>query len=128
MKPQAIIPLFGLAAFALAVPTVSSAQSRWSVSIGSGYGYSDYGDRYRSRHEAQHDELDEQHDDIHDQLDEEHAQAHEDGLSRWDHRQVHRELRQEHRYGHREMNREHSWEHRRNSWQRRYRVYDYNGY
>ena len=131
MKPLTIIPLFGLAAFALAAPTAASAQSRWSVTIGSGYGNTSDGYGYdgnRGRHRDQHEDLDDQHDDTHDQLDDEHTQAHEEGVSPWEHRQLHGQLRDEHRYEHRDLNREHSREHRRNEWQRRYRNYGYDGY
>ena len=130
MKPTTILPLFGLAAFAAVLPTAASAQTSWSVSIGSGYGQPYYGNGYGNQyrqHDAQHDDLEDQHDDAHDYLDDEHARAHEEGVSRWEHRRLHGDLREEHRYEHGELNREHSRDHRRNE-RRRYRSYDNGGY
>ena len=71
MKPVTYLPLFGLAAIALVLPTAASAQSGWSVSIGSGYGQPYYGNGYGnqySRHNEQHEDLEDQHDDDHDEI------------------------------------------------------------
>ena len=75
MRPLTLLPLFGLAAIALALPSVASAQSGWSDSVGSGYGQpyngngygNGYGDQY-NQHHAQHDNIEDQHEDGHDNL------------------------------------------------------------
>lgn len=73
-------------------------------------------DWYQSPHDYDHNRLDRQHDDEHDYLDDVHREAHGQGLSRWEHRQLHRDLRREHRREHRQLDREHRWEHRDNRW------------
>lgn len=90
----------------------------------------------QSQHDDDHDQIDQQHDDEHDYLGEVHREAHEEGLTSWEHRQLHRDLKREHRREHRELDREHRWEHRENGWNPsyygwgapRYRYYRYYGY
>lgn len=83
---------------------------------------------WNSRHEWQHDRLDQRHDDVHDQLDYEHAEAHEQGLSPWDHRQLHRELQYQHQEADYRIERQHERQHRRDGWRRRNWNYSYYGY
>ncbi|MEP6869379.1 MAG: hypothetical protein ABJA20_12755 [Novosphingobium sp.] len=81
-------------------------------------------DGYESQHDNDHDQLDQQHDDGHDYLDNVHREAHEEGLTPWEHRQLHRQLDREHAREHRQLDREHYWQHRRNNsyggWNRGY--------
>ncbi|WP_295638278.1 hypothetical protein [Novosphingobium sp.] len=72
-----------------------------------------------SRHDWQHDRLDQRHDDVHDRLDDEHADAHDYGLSPWEHRQLHRQLAYDHDRADARIARDHRREHRRDDWQRR---------
>lgn len=91
---------------------------------------------YSSSHDAEHDRLDDVHNDIHDQLDEEHTEAHAQGLTPWEHDQLHRDLDRQHYYADRDVRREHQqwhrYDRRRDSWQwnSRYypRCYRYYGY
>lgn len=83
---------------------------------------------YQSQHDEDHDQLDRQHDDEHDNLDEIHREAHEDGMSPWEHRQLHRYLNREHAREHRELDREHRWEHWQNGWNPSYYRYSRSGY
>jgi len=84
---------------------------------------------WQGRHDWQHDRLDQRHDDVHDQLDEEHDEAHEQGLTPWEHRQLHRELQYQHDEADYRLERQHRREHQR-EWQRRHRYgsYGYNTY
>lgn len=138
MIRKTIVSLFGLAACVALLPTVASARSGVSISIGTGGYYSGYGDSrygyqgydpYRGndryyRHERQHGELEGEHEDSHEDLDEQHEEAHEQGLSRREHRYLHRDLRSEHQYRDAQIAREHEREH----WQSRYRQYRRNPY
>lgn len=81
-----------------------------------------------SRHDHQHEQLADEHDDVHDRLDQEHAEAHEEGLSPWEHRQLHRELRYDHAQADYQIARQHQREHWRNRYRRRYQNYGYYGY
>lgn len=83
---------------------------------------------WQTRHDWQHDQLDDWHDDVHDQLDEEHARAHEEGLSPWEHRRLHEELDYQHARADYQIQREHRREHRRDRWQRYNPYYDNYGY
>lgn len=67
---------------------------------------------YQSEHDADHDQIDLQHDDTHDYLDQVHREAHEDGLTPWEHEQLHRQFDREHKRAHRQLDREHDWQHR----------------
>lgn len=71
-----------------------------------------------SRHDWQHDRLEQRHDNVHDRLDDEHAEAHDEGLIPSDHRQLHRELAYEHDRADARVARDHRLEHR-DDWQRR---------
>lgn len=71
------------------------------------YGYGGY----ETRHDEQHDRLDQRHDDGHEYLDEVHREAHEEGLSPWEHWQLHRDLDREHARQHRRLDRIHRWQH-----------------
>lgn len=82
---------------------------------------------WQGRHDWQHDRLDQRHDDVHDQLDEEHDEAHEQGLSPWEHRQLHRDLQYQHDEADYRLQRQHRREHRRD-WQRRHRYGNYGYY
>jgi hypothetical protein len=66
--------------------------------------------------------------DVHDQLDQQHADAHDEGLSPWEHRQLHRELRYEHAQADYQIARQHQQEHWRDQYRRRYQNYGYRGY
>ena len=80
---------------------------------------------WESHHDRQHDWLDQRHDDVHDHLDEEHAEAHEQGLSPWEHRQLHEQLQEQHDYADYQIARQQQREHRRDAWRRRYGNYGY---
>ena len=83
---------------------------------------------WNSRHDWQHDQLDQRHDDVHDQLDAEHAEAHEQGLNPWEHRQLHRELQYQHEKADHRIERQHERQHRRDAWRRRIWTNNYYGY
>ena len=68
----------------------------------------------QSQHDYDHEQLDQEHQDEHGYLDEMHREAHEEGMTPWEHRQLHRYLNHEHAREHRELEREHRWEHWRN--------------
>ena len=84
-----------------------------------------HNDEWNSRHDWQHDRLGQRHDNVHDQLEEEHDEAHDQGLGRWEHRQLHRELQYQHAEADYRIAREHQRQHRRNDWRRRYYNYGY---
>jgi len=75
-------------------------------------------------HDRAHDRLDQRHDDAHDQLEEEHHEAHEQGLTPWEHRQLHRELRWQHDDADYELQRQHQRQHQRH---RHWDGYGYRG-
>lgn len=77
-------------------------------------------------HEEEHEQLNDQHADAHDELGEEHAEAHAEGLSPWEHRQLHRYLDQKHQWEHSQLRREHRGWHNYNDWDGGYSGY--NGY
>lgn len=79
-------------------------------------------------HDDQHEHLAEHHGDVHDQLDQQHADAHEQGLSPWEHRQLHRELRDEHAQADYQIARQHQRQHWRDQYRHRYQGYGYNSY
>ncbi len=79
-----------------------------------------------SRHDRQHEQLEDQHDDIHDQLEDEHAAAHEEGLTPWEHRQLHRDLEYQHARADYQLQREHARQHRREQWRRYFESRRYN--
>lgn len=82
---------------------------------------------YDYRHDDEHEQLNERHGDIHDDLDEEHAEAHAEGMTPWEHRQLHRYLDEKHRWEDAQLRREHRRWHDRNDWE--YDRYpDYYGY
>ncbi len=83
-----------------------------------------------SRHDHQHEQLDEEHGDVHDALEEEHAQAHEQGLSPWEHAQLHQDLNNQHAEADYAIELQHQREHQREQWRRQYgNQYGYsNGY
>jgi hypothetical protein len=81
--------------------------------------YDAYGDPYETQHDYDHERLDQQHDSGHDYLDDVHSQAHEEGMTPWEHRQLHRDLDRMHRWQHRQLDRQHSRQHWNN---------DYDGY
>jgi len=86
---------------------------------------------WASPHDQEHEGLDRQHEAIHDELDAEHAAAHEEGLTPWEHEQLHRELEYRHEQADAQIRWEHERWHRRGSWQwySRYRPsYGYYGY
>lgn len=117
MKIAWTIAVLGSAVFAITMPSVASAQSA--------YGYSNYGE-----HDQRHDRFEDRHDANHDELDEVHADAHDQGLSRREHRQLHRELQYEHADADYRLARQHQRQDRR-AWQRRYYdkgYYQYYGY
>ena len=119
MKHSTVISAIGAAAVALFTPSMASAQSGWSVTIGSGFGYGYPGyDSWRSTHRDLHDDLDDEHDDDHDQLDEEHAEAHEQWMTPREHRRLHRHLDREHARDHNELNWEHWRKHQQNYYNR----------
>ena len=78
-----------------------------------------------SRHDRQHERLADEHDNVHDQLGEEHAAAHEEGLSPWEHHQLHRELRYQHERADYQIARQHQNQHWRNEYRRYQNDYDY---
>jgi hypothetical protein len=80
---------------------------------------------WESPHDRQHDRLDQRHDNVHEQLDEEHAEAHEEGLTPWEHAQLHRDLAYQHESADRQIRREHRREHRRSGWERRWNYGSY---
>jgi len=122
-----IISALSVAALAVVVPTAASARGTFSVTIGSGgYGYNDY--PTYGRHDRQHDRIEERHEDGHEQLEEEHEDAHDQGLSRWEHRDVHQDLEYRHARQDYQLQRRHQGQHRRNGWQRRYYNNGYGGY
>lgn len=65
------------------------------------------------QHTEQHQQLHDEHHDDHDALGYEHANAHAYGLTRREHRQLHRDLRHEHRDEHRDLRSEHGYDHDR---------------
>lgn len=73
-------------------------------------------DYWPDHHAQEHRQLRSVHHDFHDELDEEHAYAHEMGLTRRDHRRLHRELRYEHRRADRELRHEHRDHDRNDRW------------
>ncbi len=85
-----------------------------------------------SRHDHQHEQLDDQHGDVHDQLEAEHSQAHEEGLTPWEHAQLHQDLRNRHEEADYAIELQHQREHMRDQWRRRhgygYQNYGYRGY
>ncbi len=85
-------------------------------------------DDWNSRHDWQHEQLDRQHDDVHDQLEAEHDAAHEEGLTPWEHRQLHQDLQYQHELADYRIAREHERQHRREAWRRHYSEYGYGYY
>ncbi len=77
---------------------------------------------WNSRHDRQHDRLEQRHDDVHDQLEDEHEDAHAWGLSSREHRRLHRALQYQHDRADHQLEHQHSREHRRDYW------YGYNRY
>jgi hypothetical protein len=126
MMFKAILLAAGAASVAMLAPTVASAHSQLSITIGSGYGYNNpyYAQNGYDEHELQHEQLDARHDDIHDQLDEEHAQAHEEGLTPWEHARLHRQLARQHARADRQLEWQHQRQHQIDEWRQQY----YNGY
>ena len=129
---KTFVALLGLASAAALMPSAAFAQSNWSVTIGSGGGYygQPYGGGY-SRHDDEHDQIEDQHDDVHDDVDQEHADAHQYWMSERTHRRLHRNLNEEHADAHDQVDDEHDQWHNR-AWQRRYswrhRNYGRHGY
>jgi hypothetical protein len=101
---KSLVLALGVAAVAVATPAMAHDNS------------------WNSRHDWQHDQIDDRHDDSHDQIDEEHARAHDYGLNQWDHRELHRDLEYQHDYDHYQLQRQHQRQHRRDRWR------DYYGY
>ena len=142
MNIKTVMLLCGAAGLSALAPSAASAQSSFSISIGSGPGYSGYANPYGyqgngygnngystyGRHEAQHDQIEEEHGDGHDQLDEEHDQAHGQGVNPWEHAQLHQQLQYQHGYNDYQLKRQHRSEHQREQWRRRYSNYGYYRY
>ena len=114
MKIMPMIAVFGVAAFAMAIPSAASAQSA--------YGYPGY-----NQHDQRHDRFDDRHDNNHEELNEVHADAHDQGLNRREHRQLHGGLQYEHAGSDYRIARQHQRLDRR-AWQRRYYNRGYNQY
>ena len=128
MFGRSVIVVVGTAVVAMAVPFAASAQSRFSVTIGSGYAYPNVGyDGYSQddRHDRRHDRLGDQHDDVHDDLSDVHDDAHEQGVSRFGHRVLHRDLQFQHADADYRIERRHRRADQRDVWQRQYRSYQY---
>lgn len=66
---------------------------------------------YQSPHDYDHDQLDQEHQDDHDYLGDVHRDAHEEGMTRREHRRLHRYMNREHAREHRQLGREHRWDH-----------------
>ena len=81
-----------------------------------------------SRHDHQHDQLDEEHGDVHDQLEEGHAQAHEEGLRPWEHARLHQDLQNQHEEADYAIELQHQRQHMRDQWRRQYQGYGNRGY
>lgn len=81
-----------------------------------------------SRHDQEHEQLDEEHGDVHDQLEAEHAQAHEEGLTPWEHARLHQELEAQHEQADYAIELQHQRQHMRDRWRRQYQGYGYEGY
>ena len=75
-------------------------------------------------HDEEHEQLNDQHDEAHDDLDYEHAEAHAQGLSPWEHYQLHRYLDAKHDWEHEQLRSEHHRWHNYNDWD----YGAYNGY
>lgn len=128
MSYKTIIAALGAGALAMALPSAASAQSSFYFGVQSVPSYGYYGAPRYSRHDHEHDHLDEQHGDVHDGLGEQHARAHEEGLSPWGHARLHDELDYQHSQADYQIAREHQRQHQDRSWQRNYSNYGYNGY
>lgn len=72
---------------------------------------------YDDAHYDEHERLNDQHDAIHDDLDQEHVEAHEEGMTPWEHRQLHRYLDQKHDWEDEQLRRKHRRWHNRNDWE-----------
>ena len=77
-----------------------------------------YGWNNNNRHDQRHDRLEDRHDDNHDRLDDEHDAAHDEGLNRWEHNDVHRDLDYQHARADYKLQRKHERQHRRDQWRR----------
>lgn len=106
MRKLALGSIGAAALMALAVP--ASANAQWS------------------HHDRDHQQLDDEHGDVHDQLEAEHANAHEQGLSPWQHAQLHRDLNNQHDEADYAVELQHQREHARDRWRRQ--SYGGNGY
>lgn len=80
---------------------------------------------WNSRHDWQHDRIEQRHDNVHDRLDDEHYEAHDYRLSGRDHRALHRDLRYEHERADYRISQEHRREHRLHDWRPRSYLYGY---
>ena len=121
MIRKSIIALLGTVAMAALAPTAASAQSGFSIPLGSRSGYenSGYGyDGYRTdgRHVRRHERLEDRHDNVHENLGDEHEEAHEEGLTRREHRGLHRDLNDRHEDADYRIERQHRRQDLRDSW------------
>lgn len=114
MRKLTLMLVSPLLALGVAVPAMAHPDD--------GYGY----DQYESQHDYDHDHLDQRHDAGHEYLDEIHREAHEEGMSPWEHYQLHRYLDREHAWQHRRL----EWQHRREHWRRSWDpgYYGWGGY
>ena len=121
MIRKSYIALLGTAAMAAMAPTAASAQSSFSITLGSGSGYdnSSYGDDdypTDGRHVQRHERLEDRHDNVHENLGDEHEEAHEEGLTRREHRGLHRDLNDRHEDADYRIERQHRRQDLRDSW------------
>lgn len=128
MSYRTIIAALSASAMAVSLPAAAAAQTAFYFGVQSAPSYGYYDQPRYSRHDHQHEHLDEQHGDVHDELDYQHARAHEEGLNPWEHAQLHDELDYQHAQADYQIAREHQRQHRYRSWQRNYSNYGYNGY